>query len=70
MRSLASIQKIIEVKTIENADAIELVIIKGWQLIFYIAIWHELREIDNWRYSEDVQGQRNSFRGRVKANGR
>ena len=29
MRNLASIQEILEVKPIENADAIDLVIIKG-----------------------------------------
>ena len=33
MRTLASIQEILEVKPIENADAIELVVIKGWQCV-------------------------------------
>jgi len=33
MRSLASIQEISEVKPIENADAIDLVVIKGWQCV-------------------------------------
>lgn len=33
MRQLASIQEIHEVKNIEGADAIELVIIKGWQCV-------------------------------------
>ena len=33
MRNLASIQEILAVKAIEGADAIELVIIKGWQCV-------------------------------------
>ena len=33
MRSLASVQKISDIKTIEGADAIELVLIKGWQCV-------------------------------------
>jgi len=33
MRSLASIQEISDIKPIENADAIELVVIKGWQCV-------------------------------------
>jgi len=33
MRSLASIQIISDIKTIEGADAIELVLIKGWQCV-------------------------------------
>jgi len=31
MRKLATIQKIADVKPIDRADAIELVLIKGWQ---------------------------------------
>ncbi len=33
MRKLASIQEIIDIKPIENADAIELAIINGWQCV-------------------------------------
>ena len=33
MRNLASVQEISAVKPIEGADAIELVIIKGWQCV-------------------------------------
>ena len=33
MRKLATIQKIADVKPIDRADAIELVLIKGWQCI-------------------------------------
>lgn len=33
MRKLASIQEIIDIKSIENADAIELAIINGWQCV-------------------------------------
>ena len=33
MRKLVTIQKISEIKPIEGADAIELVIIKGWQCV-------------------------------------
>ena len=33
MRKLASIQNIANIKPIPDADAIELVIIKGWQCV-------------------------------------
>ena len=33
MRQLASIQKISSIKPIQDADSIELVLIKGWQCV-------------------------------------
>ena len=33
MRSLATIQRVSDIKPIEGADAIELVLIKGWQCV-------------------------------------
>ena len=41
MRHLASIQKISDIRSIENADAIELVMIKGWQCVVKKGEFHK-----------------------------